>query len=95
MITIKGVYDREMYETWYRMTAMLESDLALADHPDVRAAAHAALDQWGFGMASVRFICGTQSIHRVLEHKLSEFLGTEDTVLYNACCVRLQSTQFM
>src|ERR1051325_9348174 len=59
--------------------------LGLAQHPDVRAAAHTALDQWGYGCASVRFICGTQGIHKQLEAKLSEFLGTEDTILYSSC----------
>ena len=59
--------------------------LGLADHPEVIAAAHAALDRWGYGLASVRFICGTQSIHKQLEAKLSEFLGTEDTILYSSC----------
>jgi glycine C-acetyltransferase len=59
--------------------------LGLADHPDVIAAARAALDEWGFGMASVRFICGTQAIHKQLEGALSNFLGTEDTILYSSC----------
>lgn len=59
--------------------------LGLADDPAVRAAAHAALDEWGFGMASVRFICGTQSLHKQLEERLSSFLGTEDTILYSSC----------
>jgi glycine C-acetyltransferase len=59
--------------------------LGLASHPAVIAAAHAALDRWGFGMASVRFICGTQSIHTELERRISEFLGTEDTILYSSC----------
>lgn len=59
--------------------------LGLADHPDVLAAAHAALDRWGYGMASVRFICGTQTIHQQLESRLSEFLGTESTILYSSC----------
>jgi glycine C-acetyltransferase len=59
--------------------------LGLADHPDVVAAAHEALDRWGFGLASVRFICGTQEIHKQLEDRLSEFLGTEDTILYGSC----------
>ena len=59
--------------------------LGLAQHPDVRAAAHEALDRWGYGLASVRFICGTQSVHKQLETKLSEFLGTEDTILYSSC----------
>src|SRR5438270_13324171 len=59
--------------------------LGLADHPAVIAAARAALDQWGFGLASVRFICGTQEIHKDLEARLSTFLGTEDTILYGSC----------
>jgi len=59
--------------------------LGLADHPDVVAAAHEALDRWGYGLASVRFICGTQEIHKQLEQRLSEFLGTEDTILYGSC----------
>jgi len=59
--------------------------LGLADHPEILKAAHEALDRWGYGMASVRFICGTQSIHKTLELKLSEFLGTEDTILYGSC----------
>ncbi len=59
--------------------------LGLADHPEVIAAAHEALDSWGFGCASVRFICGTQSIHRQLEERLTEWLGTEDTLLYSSC----------
>ncbi|HAV61616.1 MAG TPA: glycine C-acetyltransferase [Verrucomicrobiales bacterium] len=59
--------------------------LGLAQHPEVRAAAQAGLEQWGYGMASVRFICGTQSIHKQLEAKLSEFLGTDDTILYSSC----------
>ncbi|MCP2342815.1 glycine C-acetyltransferase [Actinomadura rupiterrae] len=59
--------------------------LDLADHPDVIAAAKRALDDWGFGMASVRFICGTQEPHKELEAKLSSFLGTDDTILYSSC----------
>jgi glycine C-acetyltransferase len=59
--------------------------LGLADHPEVVAAAHAALDRWGYGLASVRFICGTQEIHKELEATLSSFLGTEDTILYSSC----------
>ena len=59
--------------------------LGLAEHPAVLAAARAALDEWGFGMASVRFICGTQGVHKQLESKLAEFLGTEDTILYGSC----------
>jgi len=59
--------------------------LGLAQNPEVIAAAANGLQQWGYGMASVRFICGTQSIHKQLEHKLSDFLGTEDTILYSSC----------
>ena len=59
--------------------------LGLADHPAVVAAAKDALDELGFGMASVRFICGTQEQHTLLERELSEFLGTEDTILYSSC----------
>ena len=59
--------------------------LGLAAHPDVIAAAREALDRWGYGMASVRFICGTQEIHKELEDALSDFLGTEDTILYSSC----------
>lgn len=59
--------------------------LGLADHPEVLRAAHEALDRWGYGMASVRFICGSQQPHRQLEARLSEFLGTEDTILYGSC----------
>jgi glycine C-acetyltransferase len=59
--------------------------LGLADHPDVIATAHEALDRWGYGLASVRFICGTQEIHKLLEQRLSEFLGTDDTILYGSC----------
>ncbi|WP_076417471.1 glycine C-acetyltransferase [Colwellia sp. UCD-KL20] len=59
--------------------------LGLANHPDLITAAKAGLDEHGFGMASVRFICGTQDIHKTLEEKLSEFLGMEDTILYSSC----------
>ena len=59
--------------------------LGLAEHPDVIQAAHDALDRWGYGMASVRFICGTQQIHKDLEQRLTEFLGMEDTILYTSC----------
>ncbi|MFI9123748.1 glycine C-acetyltransferase [Streptomyces bikiniensis] len=59
--------------------------LGLADHPEVVAAAHEALDRWGYGMASVRFICGTQEVHKELEARLSSFLGQEDTILYSSC----------
>lgn len=59
--------------------------LGLADHPELIASAKRALDERGFGMASVRFICGTQDRHLVLEQKLSEFLGTDDTILFSSC----------
>src|SRR5436853_3954610 len=59
--------------------------LGLADDPRVVAAAHEALDRWGYGLASVRFICGTQEVHKELEAALTEFLGTEDTILYSSC----------
>ncbi|MBM3500322.1 MAG: glycine C-acetyltransferase [Armatimonadetes bacterium] len=59
--------------------------LGLASHPAVIVAAHEALEHWGYGMASVRFICGTQEVHKQLEHAVSEFLGTEDTILYSSC----------
>ena len=59
--------------------------LGLADHPEVIQAAREALERWGYGLASVRFICGTQEIHKELEGRLSEFLGMEDTILYSSC----------
>ncbi len=59
--------------------------LGLANHPSVVQAAQQALQQWGYGLASVRFICGTQSLHKQLEERLSAFLGTEDTILYSSC----------
>lgn len=59
--------------------------LGLAQHPSVQQAASEALERWGYGMASVRFICGTQSIHKELEDRLSKFLGMQDTILYNSC----------
>ena len=59
--------------------------LGLADHPEVVQAAREALERWGYGLASVRFICGTQEIHKELEGRLSEFLGMEDTILYSSC----------
>jgi len=59
--------------------------LGLANHPAIIKAAHKALDEFGYGMASVRFICGTQTIHKELEERISRFLGTEDTILYPSC----------
>tara|TARA_B110000285_G_scaffold75267_1_gene86696 strand:- start:8557 stop:9747 length:1191 start_codon:yes stop_codon:yes gene_type:complete len=59
--------------------------LGLAQHPEVNSAAKEGLNNWGYGVASVRFICGTQTLHKDLEHKLSEFLGMEETILYPSC----------
>ncbi len=59
--------------------------LGLSDHPAIVDAARKSLDEWGYGLSSVRFICGTQAIHKKLEFKISEFLGTEDTILYTSC----------
>ena len=59
--------------------------LGLSDHPAIVDAARKSLDEWGYGLSSVRFICGTQEIHKTLEAKISEFLGTEDTILYTSC----------
>jgi glycine C-acetyltransferase len=59
--------------------------LGLANHPEVVSAARKALDDWGYGLASVRFICGTQELHKKLEERLTQFLGTEDTILYGSC----------
>ncbi|MCD4829666.1 MAG: glycine C-acetyltransferase [Candidatus Cloacimonetes bacterium] len=59
--------------------------LGLSDHPDILDAARESLDRWGYGLSSVRFICGTQEVHKMLEAKLSNFLGTEDTILYASC----------
>ena len=59
--------------------------LGLANSPRLIAAARDAIETYGYGMASVRFICGTQTVHRKLEHEISSFLGTEDTILYSSC----------
>jgi glycine C-acetyltransferase len=59
--------------------------LGLSSHPEVVAAAHAALDRWGYGMSSVRFICGTQGVHKELEAAIARFFGTDDTILYGSC----------
>jgi glycine C-acetyltransferase len=76
-----GVLDR----TGEVLNLCANNYLGLADHPAVVAAAKEALDRWGYGMASVRFICGTQAVHKELESALSEFLGTDDTILYSSC----------
>jgi glycine C-acetyltransferase len=65
--------------------------LGLSSHPKVVAAAHKTLDTHGYGMSSVRFICGTQDIHKTLEEKLSKFVGQEDTILYAACLMQMEA----
>jgi glycine C-acetyltransferase len=77
--SVVGVQEREV------LNLCANNYLGLADHPAVVAAAKEALDRWGYGMASVRFICGTQEIHKELEAGITEFLGTEDTILYSSC----------
>jgi glycine C-acetyltransferase len=77
--SVVGVKDRDV------LNLCANNYLGLADHPAVVAAAKQALDRWGYGMASVRFNCGTQEIHKELEAALSDFLGTEDTILYSSC----------
>ena len=96
-IRAAGTYKRERVILTPQDTAIRVSDgkpvlnlcannyLGLAQHPAVRQAAHESLDRWGYGCASVRFICGTQGVHRQLEQQLSEFLGTQDTILYSSC----------
>ena len=74
-----AVLDREV------LNLCANNYLGLANHPAVVAAAKDALDRWGYGMASVRFICGTQEVHKELEAALTDFLGTEDTILYSSC----------
>jgi glycine C-acetyltransferase len=76
---------RENGETAEVLNLCANNYLGLANHPHIIAAAHRALDEFGYGMASVRFICGTQTIHKELERRISEFLGTEDTILYPSC----------
>jgi glycine C-acetyltransferase len=77
--SVVGVLDKEV------LNLCANNYLGLADHPAVVAAAKEALDRWGYGMASVRFICGTQEVHKELEAALTDFLGTEDTILYSSC----------
>ena len=76
---------RQNGETTEVLNLCANNYLGLANHPEVIAAAHKALDEFGYGMASVRFICGTQTIHKQLEDRISAFLGTEDTILYPSC----------
>src|ERR1700682_2538792 len=77
--SVVTVLDREV------LNLCANNYLGLADHPAVVTAAKDALDRWGYGMASVRFICGTQEVHKELESALTAFLGTEDTILYSSC----------
>ena len=96
-ITTAGLYKRErLIDSTQNSTVRLKDGrsvinlcannyLGLADHPELVAAAKSALARWGFGMASVRFICGTQTLHKQFEEKISTFLGTEDTILYPSC----------
>jgi glycine C-acetyltransferase len=96
-IRAAGTYKRERVITTPQGTTIRVADgkpvlnlcannyLGLAQHPAVVAAAREALEKWGYGMASVRFICGTQGVHKQLEAKLSAFLGTENTLLYSSC----------
>src|SRR5256714_8299379 len=96
-IRAAGTYKRERVIVTPQGTSIRVSDgkpvlnlcannyLGLAQHPAVAAAAKDAIDKWGYGMASVRFICGTQNVHKQLEQKLTEFLRTEDTILYSSC----------
>jgi glycine C-acetyltransferase len=77
--SVVTVLDREV------LNLCANNYLGLADHPAVVSAAKEALDRWGYGMASVRFICGTQEVHKELESALTDFLGTEDTILYSSC----------
>ena len=96
-IKANGLWKTERYINSDQKSAITLSDgsevinmcannyLGLANNPQIIEAAKKGLDQWGFGLASVRFICGTQTIHKELEAKVSEFLGMEDTILYAAC----------
>ncbi len=77
--SVVAVLDREV------LNFCANNYLGLANHPDIVAAAKEALDRWGYGLASVRFICGTQEVHKELEAALTDFLGTEDTILYSSC----------
>ncbi len=72
-------------DTQHVLNLCANNYLGLANHPDIVAAAHRALDEFGYGVASVRFICGTQTIHKELERRVSDYLGTEDTILYPSC----------
>ncbi len=80
-----GIDVRTNGERQHVLNLCANNYLGLANHPEIIAAAHKALDEFGYGMASVRFICGTQTIHKELEARISQFLGTEDTILYPSC----------
>ncbi|MDX1508837.1 MAG: aminotransferase class I/II-fold pyridoxal phosphate-dependent enzyme, partial [Woeseiaceae bacterium] len=80
-----GIEVRSNGGTEHVLNLCANNYLGLANHPEVIEAAHKALDSYGYGMASVRFICGTQTIHKELEARISDFLGTEDTILYPSC----------
>ncbi len=82
---INVLNDGDDGETTKVLNLCANNYLGLANHPNIIAAAHKALDEFGYGMASVRFICGTQTIHKQLESRISQFLGTEDTILYPSC----------
>ncbi|HEY4299812.1 MAG TPA: glycine C-acetyltransferase [Candidatus Didemnitutus sp.] len=97
-IEAAGLFKRERVITTHQTARIAVADgggrvlnlcannyLGLADHPELVAAARASLDRWGYGLASVRFICGTQQLHKDLEAAISRFLGTEDTILYSSC----------
>jgi glycine C-acetyltransferase len=96
-IDAAGLFKRERVITTHQSAHIAVADgrkvlnlcannyLGLADHPELIAAARESLDRWGYGLASVRFICGTQQVHRELEAALSHFLGTDDTILYGSC----------
>jgi glycine C-acetyltransferase len=81
----RGPGSAERSEAYDVVNFCANNYLGLSDHPAVVKAAHAALDRWGYGMSSVRFICGTQDIHKELEDRITRFLGTEDTILYGSC----------
>jgi len=78
-----AVINTEQHENVINMCA--NNYLGLANHPEVKKAAQAGIDRWGYGLSSVRFICGTQALHKELEARLSGFLQTEDTILYSSC----------
>ncbi|MGH1487209.1 MAG: glycine C-acetyltransferase [Cellvibrionaceae bacterium] len=85
IMTPQGAYIGVKGDTKKLMNFCANNYLGLAQHLEINQAAKQALDQWGYGMASVRFICGTQSLHQQLENKLSQFLQMEDTILYPSC----------